>query len=103
MREVARDGRTVLLVSHQLQTVSDLCSSALYMDSGRLLLHGTVEEAMEEYKRSFARTAPILKEASARPGTGEIRFAEVAVANDIGKPGEEVVVKFAIGANPSFG
>ena len=26
MREVARDGRTVLLVSHQLQTVSDLCT-----------------------------------------------------------------------------
>ena len=43
MREVARDGRTVLLVSHQLQTVSDLCSSALYFESGRLVLHGTVE------------------------------------------------------------
>ena len=36
MREVARDGRTVLLVSHQLQTVSDLCNSALYLESGRL-------------------------------------------------------------------
>ena len=74
MREVARDGRTVLLVSHQLQTVSDLCNSALYLESGRLVLHGTVEEAMEEYKRSFARTAPMLKEASFRPGTGELRF-----------------------------
>ena len=47
MREVARDGRTVVLVSHQLQTVSDLCSSALYLDAGHLVLHGTVEEAME--------------------------------------------------------
>jgi lipopolysaccharide transport system ATP-binding protein len=103
MREVARDGRTVLLVSHQLQTVSDLCSSALYMESGRLVLHGTVEEAMEAYKRSFARTAPMLKEASFRPGTGELRFAEVSVASDITKPGEEVVVEFSVGANPAFG
>jgi lipopolysaccharide transport system ATP-binding protein len=103
MREVARDGRTVLVVSHQLQTVSDLCNSALYLDSGHLVLHGTVEEAMEEYKRSFARSAPILREATHRPGTGELRFREAAVADDITKPGQEVVVDFIVGANPDFG
>jgi lipopolysaccharide transport system ATP-binding protein len=103
MREVARDGRTVLLVSHQLQTVSDLCNSALYLDSGHLLLHGTVEEAMEQYKRSFARSAPLLQDAVHRPGTGELRFMEASVAEDITRPGREVVVEFAIGANPGFG
>lgn len=103
MREVARDGRTVLVVSHQLQTVSDLCSSALYMEQGRLILHGTVEEALEAYKRSFAREAPLLREAGYRPGTGEIRIVEAKVADDITKPGNEVVVDFTIGANPSFG
>ena len=103
MREVARDGRTVLVVSHQLQTVSDLCSSALYLSAGHLVLHGTVEEAMEEYKRSFARSAPVLREASSRPGTGELRFTEVVVEHDIVKPGQEVVVNFAVGANPEYG
>jgi len=103
MREVARDGRTVLVVSHQLQTVSDLCSSALYLSAGHLVLHGTVEEAMEEYKRSFARSAPVLREAASRPGTGELRFTEVVVENDIIKPGQEVVVNFAVGANPDYG
>ncbi len=103
MREVARDGRTVLLVSHQLQTVSDLCNSALYLDSGHLVLHGTVEEAMEEYKRSFARSTPILKEPTHRPGTGELRFTEAKVADDITKPGQEVVVEFTVAANPGFG
>jgi lipopolysaccharide transport system ATP-binding protein len=103
MREVARDGRTVLLVSHQLQTVSDLCNTALYLDQGRLVLHGTVEEAMEEYKRSFTRAAPMLKDAALRPGTGELRFTETAVADDITKPGHDVVVEFTVGANPGFG
>ncbi len=103
MREVARDGRTVMLVSHQLQTVSDLCNSALYLDAGHLVIHGTVEQAMEEYKRSFARTAPILREAAFRPGTGELRFTEASVEHDITKPGQEVVVDFAVGANPDFG
>jgi lipopolysaccharide transport system ATP-binding protein len=103
MREVARDGRTVLLVSHQLQTVSDLCDSALYLDSGHLVLYGTVEEALEEYKRSFARAAPMLRDAAFRPGTGELRLTDVAVANDITKPGEEIVVEFTVGASPGFG
>jgi lipopolysaccharide transport system ATP-binding protein len=104
IREVARDGRTVLLVSHQLQTVSELCDSALYLDSGRLVLHGSVEEAMEEYKRSFTRSAPgALISASLRPGTGEIRFIEAAVGHDITKPGEDLLIEFTVGANPDFG
>lgn len=103
MREVARDGRTVLVVSHQLQTVSDLCSSALYLNAGHLMLHGTVEDALEEYKRSFAREAPLLEVATHRPGTGEIRFSKVAVADDITKPGDDVVVEFSVEANPEFG
>jgi lipopolysaccharide transport system ATP-binding protein len=103
MREVARDGRTVLLVSHQLQTVSDLCNSALYLDAGHLVLHGTVEQAMEQYKRSFARSAPVMKEAAYRPGTGELRFLEASVTEDITRPGNEVAVEFAVGANPGFG
>ena len=103
MREVARDGRTVLLVSHQLQTVSDLCTSALYLNAGRLVLHGSVEEALEEYKRSFAREAPKLREATHRPGTGEVRFAETAMVEDITKPGQDVLIEFTVGASPGFG
>ena len=103
MREVARDGRTVLLVSHQLQTVSDLCTSALYLDAGHLVLHGTVKEAMEEYKRSFARSAPVSRRPPTGPGTGELRFVEAKVTDDITRPGEDVVVEFAVGANPDFG
>ena len=103
MREVARDGRTVLLVSHQLQSVSDLCTSAIYLSSGRLVLHDTVEKALEEYKRSFARSAPLLRTAAHRPGTGEIRLTEIAMASDIVKPGDDVAVEFSIGAHPGFG
>ena len=103
MREVARDGRTVIVVSHQLQTVSDLCSSAIYLSAGHLMIHGTVEEVLEEYKRSFARQAPMMKEATRRPGTGEIRFREVGMTSDITKPGQDVEVQFSVAANPGFG
>jgi len=103
MREVARDGRTVIVVSHQLQTVSDLCSSAIYLSAGHLMIHGTVEEVLEEYKRSFARQAPMMREATRRPGTGEVRFREVGMTSDITKPGQDVEVQFSVAANPGFG
>ncbi len=103
MREVARDGRTVLLVSHQLQTVSDLCNSALYLEQGHLVLQGSVEEVMESYKRSFVRTESTRKEPTHRPGTGEVRLTAASAVDDITKPGEDVVVEFVVGANPGFG
>src|ERR1700733_61478 len=97
MREGAQDGRTVLLVSHQVAAVRELCTSALYMEKGRLILHGTVEEALEAYKRSFTREAPVLRQSTFRPGTGEIRFLEAKVVDDITKPANEVVVEFVVG------
>jgi lipopolysaccharide transport system ATP-binding protein len=103
MRDVARGGRTVLVVSHQLQTVSDLCTSAIYLESGRLLAKGTVEEAMEAYKRSFDHAAPMMRDAAHRPGTGEIRILEAKVTDDITKPGNEVEIEFTVAANPEFG
>ena len=57
MADIARDGRAVLYVSHNMRTVSQLCSRGLYLDSGRLTYDGTVERAMELYGGSSARSA----------------------------------------------
>lgn len=57
MGNIARDGRAVLYVSHNMRTVSQLCSRGLYLDTGRLEYDGTVERAMELYGGSSARSA----------------------------------------------
>ena len=57
MSEIARSGRAVLYVSHNMRTVSQLCNRGLYLDSGRLTYDGTVERAMELYGGSSARSA----------------------------------------------
>ena len=48
-----------------------------------------------------------MRRPSARPVPARVpvslRFLEVAVDNDIVKPGQELAVDFTIGANPSFG
>lgn len=37
MREIARDGRTVLFVSHDLEAIASLCSRCFVMERGRLI------------------------------------------------------------------
>ncbi len=47
--EIAGAGRTVLLVSHNLTTVTDLCSSALLIDHGHLAAEGPTSKVVQEY------------------------------------------------------
>ena len=53
MREAARqDGRTVLYVSHNMNTIRRLCDRCIVLDKGRVIFEGEVEEAIEIYMRS---------------------------------------------------
>jgi len=56
MSEIARSGRAVLYVSHNMRTVTQLCNRGIYLDSGKLTYDGTVERAMELYGGSSARS-----------------------------------------------
>lgn len=49
MNEVAHDGRTVLLVSHNLAVVSALAARCLVLDQGRVAMLAPVDEALEAY------------------------------------------------------
>jgi lipopolysaccharide transport system ATP-binding protein len=96
LREVAQEGKTVLLVSHQLQTVSALCSSAVYLEHGRLICYGNVEEALEEYKASFERFQSSPLEAARRPGNGEVRFTEARASKFAYDAAEDKQIEFSI-------
>jgi len=50
MREVAKkDGRTVLYVSHNMNTIRRLCDRCIVLEKGRLVFEGSVEDAIEIY------------------------------------------------------
>lgn len=49
MSDVARSGRAVLYVSHNMRTVSQLCNRGLFLHQGKLLYDGTTEKAIELY------------------------------------------------------
>jgi len=52
MGEVARSGRTVLLVSHNMAAVRHLCNRAVLLSEGELVGQGNVEEVVPQYLTS---------------------------------------------------
>lgn len=100
MRDVAKDGRTVLFVSHQPQTVAALCTSALYLDRGRLMQQGSVADALTRYRDSFEKFALEQRVPTTRPGTGEVRATAVEMGEDQIEPQADKDVLVRIGSSP---
>lgn len=103
MRSVATEGHTVIFVSHQLQTVRSLCTSAVYLESGRLFQFGAVEDALDAYKASFLSPQAVIVEPDRRPGSGEVRFRSVVPLKDQYEAADCKQIAFQIPAAPSFG
>ncbi len=50
MRDAAKkEGRTVLYVSHNMNTIRQLCDRCVVLDKGKVIFEGDVEEAIEVY------------------------------------------------------
>lgn len=57
MREAAkREGRTVLYVSHNMNTIRQLCDRCVVLDKGKVAFEGDVEEAISVYSKRLKST-----------------------------------------------
>ncbi|MGM9534349.1 MAG: polysaccharide ABC transporter ATP-binding protein [Intestinibacter sp.] len=60
MLEIAKSGRTILYVSHNMDTIRRLCSRAIVLDKGTVKYEGDVETAINIYLNDKA-SKPMLK------------------------------------------
>jgi lipopolysaccharide transport system ATP-binding protein len=54
MQDVSHEGRTVILVSHQMNQIRRLCETAMWLDAGRIQYIGPVGDAIREYEHAVA-------------------------------------------------
>jgi lipopolysaccharide transport system ATP-binding protein len=57
MGEVAREGRTVIFVSHNLAIIQALCSRGILLEGGRTIADAAVDEAIDSYLRTLEQAA----------------------------------------------
>ena len=83
MEEVARSGRTILLVSHNMGSIQALCGRALFFESGRLRRDGPADAVVAEYLRTLQPAADSPEDdPDARDGDGRVRVRAVRIIAD---------------------
>lgn len=80
MGEVARGGRTVVLVSHNMAAINALCSRCIIMNAGGVEFDGSTDKATTRYyAESLSITSGSDLSARAREGDGAARFTSVFI------------------------
>lgn len=101
------DGTTILLVSHSLGRVQEMCSRAIWLDHGKLMLEGTAEQVVGKYlEMTAANEEERLAQAAQRnSGQDENRWGsrkvEITDVRILGSDGQEQSV-FQTGQPFSF-
>ncbi len=100
MGDVARGGRTVLFVSHNMVAVQTLCQRALWLDAGRLRAQGAVSEIVSAYLRSGLgeedASERVWPDPATAPGNETVRLRRIAVLPEGGKPGEVITMQTSL-------
>lgn len=103
--DVAKDGRTVLFVSHNMAAVKALCSRAMLLDGGRVTHDGNVDEVVETYlveRSEVAKTGIIPNEATRLYGTGEAKLRSVWITDPLGEVTTQLYLGQAFRVNMIF-
>jgi lipopolysaccharide transport system ATP-binding protein len=93
MEDVARGGRTVLFVSHDLGAVQKLCPRSILLRYGGLAMDGATQSVMQEYLSALNRTDVDAFSADnpERRSTGELTLTGGYVADGAGRSTTELI------------
>ena len=80
-----KEGRTVILVSHQMTAIQNLCTRCILMEQGQLVRDGKTSEVVNAY---MARCTQLAKGGLAgrrdRRGRGEVRITSIDLRDEAG-------------------
>jgi lipopolysaccharide transport system ATP-binding protein len=109
MGEVARGGRTVVFVSHNLAAMKSLTTRAIVLDAGRAVFSGTTEQGIQHYVQLVSR--PIVAAKSREWGKGQhtgIRDVRLVTKDGyqpttVYVPGEPLILELTIDTDGTRG
>ena len=106
MGDVARAGRTILFVSHNMAAIEGLCSQAHLLTQGRVTSSGNTSDVIAAYLSSFQTSSRASVAArSDRKGNGNLTFTDVEFLSETGTPLDVIQsgkdVQFSVGYRSS--
>ncbi len=96
MGDVAKHGRTVLFVSHNMAAVQSLCTRAMMLKRGRVEAVGSTTEVIQKYLEAAvaSNTVPVSQRTD-RQGDGTARLVSVRIEalDDSGNPSPLIAIR----------
>jgi len=95
MDEIAKTGRTVLFVSHNMMAVESLCTRVIWLHNGSLVKDGRTSEVVSGYlKTSFSSlTDRSWSDMTTAPGNDQVRLHSASVRSANGYAAEPITVR----------
>lgn len=85
MQGVAKSGRTVLFVSHNMAAIHSLCSRAVFIEEGRVDFSGETELAIKSYlETATARGEITIPPDAPRMGSGTAWYERIRILDSFG-------------------
>lgn len=90
MGDVAKEGRTVLFVSHNMLAVESLCGRVIWLNDGSIVQEGQPSKIISLYLQvSFSNvTEQIWDDIAAAPGNDKVRLHRACVRSENGSPSD---------------
>jgi ABC-type polysaccharide/polyol phosphate transport system ATPase subunit len=83
--QLKNDGKTVIIVSHSMQSVVNMCDHAIWFKKGNKMADGDPREVVEAYTGSLFLSEHRATETGDRWGSGEARIERVELIDKFGK------------------
>ena len=85
MDDIARHGRTVLFISHNMEAIQRLCTRGLLMDRGRLVQSGSIPDVVSAYRAAEQSMVEVGRfNTRSRGGTGWARINDIRLVDQRG-------------------
>lgn len=73
--DVSGQGRTIIMVSHQMAYLRDLCHTGVYLHGGQVLYQGTMDDTINHYINHLGETRQTeVQKRTDRRGSGSVRI-----------------------------
>lgn len=97
MEDVGKEGKTIIIVSHNMSSISRLCTKALLIENGNLKIGGKVDQVIKNYLtdkyESISEKNWDLKNA---PGDDKVKLLSIKVVNEINQTQEVFDIRHSI-------
>jgi lipopolysaccharide transport system ATP-binding protein len=99
MEDFSGTGRTVLFVSHNMQTVNQLCERAIWLDGGQIVEDGNPSDVVTRYLHTVQTSSSQISwlDDDSAPGDELVRLLSVRTINEAGDRVDTCDVRDAVG------